>query len=201
MPPLSPRSVQSASSRYAYSEFAAVGGSSASALGPLAGGALATYAMYQMGNRLSSGYSTGLMSERRMNNIGFLLGGGAGTLASGALQRVFGRKLTQVGIGGSYRAGEGFDGYNYTFERGGLLRGNRTRTSEMDGAMESFIGNSIDALLNQVKNFATTLGIGTDALSAFTYEFRMNLKDMSEEDQLKAIQEEFKRMGDRKSVV
>lgn len=164
-------------------------------LGPIAGGALATYAMYQMGNRLSGGYSTGLMSERRMNNIGFLLGGGAGTLASGALQRVFGRKLTQVGIGGSYRAGEGFDGYNYTFERGGLLRGNRTRTSEMDGAMESFIGNSIDALLNQVKNFATTLGIGTDALSAFTYEFRMNLKDMSEEDQLKAIQEEFKRMG------
>lgn len=184
-----------ASTTLADGTMAAVGGSSAGALGPVAAGALATYAMYQMGNRLSGGYSTGLMSERRMNNIGFMLGGGAGTMVTGALQRMFGRKLTQAGIGGSYRAGEGFDGYNYTFERGGLFRSNRTRTSEMDGAMESFIGNSIDALLNQVKNFATTLGIGTDALSAFTYEFRMNLKDMSEEDQLKAIQEEFKRMG------
>lgn len=150
-------------------------GSMLSTAGPIFAAAMISNSI---GKSLSGGYSIG--------GIGGTL---ANTLTLGLGNRAFGRKLTQSGVQGTFGP-NGFTGNNYTFEKGGWFRSDKTRTSAMDSTVSQTLNDSFTTMKSSIIEMAKSLNLGTGAVSSFTHSFKLNLKDMSEEDATKAIQAE-----------
>jgi phage-related minor tail protein len=123
--------------------------------------------------------------------IGTALGAAAGGLLGGAFNRTFGRTLKDVGIRGTLGGETGFQGERYTFEKGGLFRSNKTRTSMLEEADRSAIASDFRLIKGSVMELAESAGFGSDALKDFTAKFQINLKDLSPEEAVKKYQEEF----------
>jgi hypothetical protein len=122
--------------------------------------------------------------------IGPILALGTGAV-SGIVNRTFGRKLTDVGIRGTLGGETGFEGERYTFEKGGFLRSNKTRTSQLEEADRSAIASTFRIIKTSVMELAESAGFGSDAIKNFTTQFQINLKGLSPEDAIKKFQEEF----------
>lgn len=126
-----------------------------------------------------------------------------------AFSMIFGRKAPQLqasGVQGTFSGGQ-FSGSQFSefFSKGGLLRSDKSwqETSATDTSTNQAFNSSYKSTLDAIKEMSKELGIGTQALNSFTYSFRLNLKDMTEEQQLEAIQAEFGRLSDEmaKSVL
>ena len=98
---------------------------------------------------------------------------------------------------------EGFDIAIETFKKTqtsrlfGLLKGSKKTTYEAASAevadpLIEAIGNMQQSIIDA----AGTLGIGANAFDDFSYQFKLSLKGLTEEQQLEKINEEITKMGD-----
>lgn len=110
---------------------------------------------------------------------------------SGLISRTFGRKLTEVGVKGTFGGTEGFTGEQYTFEKGGFLRSDKTRTSPLDAKTQQGLADQFNKVRTSILMMSAGLGIGADAIVAFTKDVKVNLKGLSEADAVKELEKVF----------
>lgn len=98
---------------------------------------------------------------------------------------------------------EGFDVAIETFQLTqssrlfGLLKGSKKTTfTAADAEVADPIIGAINKMQESIVDAAGTLGIGAEAFEHFTYQFKVSLKGLSEEEQLRKVNEEITKMGD-----
>lgn len=98
---------------------------------------------------------------------------------------------------------EGFDVAIETFKKTqssrlfGLLKGKKVTSYEAAGAeLADPLVKAIGDMQQSIVDAAGTLGIGADAFENFSYQFKVSLKGLTEEEQLQKINEEITKMGD-----
>lgn len=185
-------------------------GSAAQAIGGAGAVVAGAYGGIMGGRLISNGYSVVGSSGNTAVNvgtaagaiigsiipvIGTALGALLGGLFGGTLNRLFGRKLTEVGIEGTFGGDSGFQGQRYEYYKGGTFRSNKTKYSELDEETRSNFAKTYSTLKDTIVDYSKALGLSTDALKDFAYKFKVNLKDLSPEDAQKALAEEFAKMG------
>jgi SMC interacting uncharacterized protein involved in chromosome segregation len=136
---------------------------------------------------------------------GFAATLGAAIPAIAAVAVVIGllSKKTKLLDSGLRTTVEGFDVAIETFQKTqssrlfGLLKsraktGYEAASAEVADPLIEAIGNMQQSIIEA----AGTLGIGADAFDDFSYQFKLSLKGLSEEEQLQKINEEITKMGD-----
>ena len=79
----------------------------------------------------------------------------------------------------------------------GLLKGSKKTTfTAADAEVADPIISAINKMQESIVDAAGTLGIGAEAFEHFTYQFKVSLKGLSEEEQLRKVNEEITKMGD-----
>ena len=98
---------------------------------------------------------------------------------------------------------EGFDVAIETFKLTqssrlfGLLKGSKVTSYEAaDAELADPLIKAIGDMQQSIVDAAGTLGIGADAFDNFSYQFKLSLKGLTEEEQLQKINEEITKMGD-----
>ena len=79
----------------------------------------------------------------------------------------------------------------------GLLKG--SKKTSVNEVVEGPLFEAVNFMQDQVASFAKALDFGADTFKDFTYDFKLSLKGMTEEEQLQALQEELLKMGDAMS--
>lgn len=178
-------------------------GGLAKGIGSVAAPLLGAYGGISAGRLIGGGYSLNGGSGNSTINLGTAigslfgpLGGLAGGAIGGGINRLFGRKLKESGIEGTFGGETGFDGRSYQYYKGGLFRSNKTTYGTLDEETRSNFAKSFFDMKSGVAEMAKILGVGTESLEDFTYKFKVNLKGLPEEEATKAIQEQFKLMGE-----
>ncbi len=167
----------------------------------LLGGALVGF---MAGKMISGGYSaigkSGNTAVAVGTAIGAFVGGPIGAAIGGAVgglfNRAFGRKLTQQGITGTFGGDGGFSGMNYTFEKGGWFRSNRTRYSAMDAELQAGMGAGFLALRQQIIAMGAALGQGAEAVMGFRRSITVNFMGMSSSQAQAALEQISREMSD-----
>lgn len=140
------------------------------------------------GNIISGGYSAIGKNSNLAVGIGTAIGSFFGPLGAviggaigGLVNRVFGRKLTETGIKGTFDA-SGFNGVNYTYEKGGLFRSDREREQgPVDNETTNLLNQAFSAVKTSVAGLAQQLGVGRDAIDGFSTSVRLNFKGLDED--------------------
>ena len=98
---------------------------------------------------------------------------------------------------------EGFDVAIETFKKTqtsrlfGLLKGSKKTSYEAASAeVADPLVQAIGDMQQSIVDAAGTLGIGAEAFDDFSYQFKLSLKGLTEEEQLQKINEEITKMGD-----
>jgi tape measure domain-containing protein len=174
----------------------------AQAAGPIASSIAGAATGMFLNSMISGGYSTGKTMDT-FQKIGItvasfvggpVLGAIVGA-ATGVFNRLFGRKLKDVGIQGTF--GEsGFAGESFRFEKGGLFRSDKTRTSALDADLESFLGDSFVAIRGATAAMAVTLGQSADSIFSFTKDIKLSFMGLNEEQIQALLTEQFELLGD-----
>lgn len=172
----------------------------------LLGGALVGF---MAGKMISGGYSaigkSGNTAVAVGTAIGAFVGGPIGAAIGGAVgglfNRAFGRKLTQQGITGTFGGDGGFSGMNYTFEKGGWFRSDRTSYSAMDAELQAGMGMGFLALRQQIIAMGTALGQGADAVLAFRRSITVNFMGMSNSQAQAALEQISREMSDAMAIL
>lgn len=172
----------------AATQFTSTGQSISAGLG-MAGNALAGYGIQKA---ISGGYKTGESGIVDAITVAAsaYFGPIAGVVA-GVFNRAFGRKLADLGVTGEFGGTEGFQGQNFTFEKGGFFRSDRTRTSELDPQFQSALSNQFKAIQVQTALMADSLGLGTESIANFTKDVRLSFNGLTEEQIAQKIEDEF----------
>jgi tape measure domain-containing protein len=139
--------------------------------------AAAAVAAYYAGRAVSGGYRVGTGSGL-LNSLG---------VAGGLVNRAFGRKLTDSGIEGNV-SGSQFSGNSFEFHKGGWFRSDKTKRGELGADTNAFLSDSVAQMYSSVAALGTVLGTSTESLNTFSHTFKLTLKDLSAEDQAKAIE-------------
>ena len=150
-----------------------------------------------VGQMLSGGYSITGGSGNSMVNTGMVIGavvGGPigaaiGAAIGGGINRLFGRKLTETGIEGTFSA-EGFSGNAYQYYKGGTFRSNKTTRSALDEGVSAGLSQAAEQAYATVWSYADAVGLSADEIADYTKSFRVNLKGLSEEDAAAKLEEE-----------
>ena len=156
----------------------------------LAGAGIGIYG----GRAISGGYSAFGGSGNAAVNVGTIagaiaggpLGAAIGGAIGGGVNRLFGRRLQDEGIEGTFSA-QGFSGNNFAFYRGGTFRSDKTRTSELDDALGDALNAGAVAVTAQVRQYAKVLGLPADLIDGFTQQMRVSLKGLTQEQATEAI--------------
>lgn len=142
------------------------------------------------GGAMGAGASVGSM-------LGAIPGWGWMALGIGALfggdiiSGLFGRKLKDTGIEGKFGGETGFEGNSYKYYKGGLFRSNKTTREKLDEETRSAFADQFFEMDKSIREMGDTLGLGTDALDGFTYDFKISLKGLSDEEAMAKLQEVF----------
>lgn len=160
---------------------------------------------------LGAGGGSGILGLGAGSGLATTLGGGAfGAAASvalpilgavGLIASAFKKKRTLLDTGVSGNIGVGgadlqqFQTIN-TKRFFGLSSKTRTTTSAADAALAGPIQQTTQALQQSAITAAQALGFGAQAFNGFSYQFRLSLKDMTEEQATQAVTAELTRMGD-----
>ena len=149
------------------------------------------------GGAMSAG-TIAMQSGNILGGLGTFLGalgpiiGGLSLLFGGNLfSSLFGRKLKDSGIEGKFGGESGFEGNSYKFYKGGWFRSNKTTREALDEDTRSAFADQFFAMDKSIRDMAGTLGLGTAALDGFTYDFKVSLKGLSEEEAMAKLQEVF----------
>jgi len=130
---------------------------------------------------------------------------GAALPAIAAVAAVVGllTKKTKLLDSGLRATVEGFDVAIETFQLTqssrlfGLLKGSKKTTyTAADAELADPLIEAIGDMQQSIVDAAGTLGIGADAFDDFSYQFKLSLKGLTEEEQLQKINEEITKMGD-----
>lgn len=155
------------------------------------------------GGAMSAG-SIAIGSGNIMGGLGTFLGalgpiiGGLSLLFGGDIfGSLFGRKLKESGVEGTFGGDSGFEGRLFKYYKGGLFRSNKTTYEELPEEMRSALGNQFLAMDESIRAMAGAVGLGGDALDGFTAKLKVNLKGLSEEEATKKLQEEFQKIADQ----
>lgn len=112
-------------------------------------------------------------------------------------------KKTKVLDTGLRATVEGFDVAVETFEKTqtsrlfGLLKGKkRTGYAGASAEVADPLVKAVGEIQQSVLDAADTLGIGVDAFDNFSYQFKVSLKGLSEEEQFQKVTQELNKMGD-----
>jgi phage-related minor tail protein len=186
--------------------------------------ALAALAAYKVGGKFYDQGFNKIGARQLQDDLGPLGGIGAGLSAdvtnaltklgisdklanilsgSTVISKLFGRsqaKVDQSGISGTFTGTGASNLVSYTdlFQKGGVFRSDKrsTNISALDEGLRSGIEAQYLTVKNSVEEMAGVLGIGTEAISSFSYNMRLNLNGLSNEDAAQAIADEFKRISD-----
>lgn len=178
-------------------------GAAAQGIG-LAGSYVAgAYGGVMAGRLISNGYSVfGSSGNTAVNAgtiIGSIFGGPMGGVIGGAIgglvNRVFGRKLKDTGIEGTFGGDTGFEGRTYQYYKGGFLRSNKTKYGELDEEVRKGLADQFSAMKTSIKEMGKVLGLGGEALDKFTARIKVSLQGLSPEDAEKRLKEEFEKLG------
>ena len=172
------------------SAFASGAGAAMSALGGIFGGRA-------IGQALSGGYSawgrsgnsavnTGTAAGAAIGSIIPGVGTAIGALVGGALggvvNRLFGRKLKDYGIEGTFGGEEGFSGRAWKYYKGGWFRSNKTRYEALDEETRQTLAKPYQAVRDQLRAYAEALNIPTDKLNSVTHTLRLSLQGLKPEE-------------------
>jgi hypothetical protein len=177
-------SMTAAQSMFASGNYASGAGMAAGTVGAYAAGAgVGVYA----GRAISNGYAVSGSGNGMVNAgtaIGMVLGGPIGAAIGGAIaggvNRLFGRKQTDMGIQGTLTTAEGIEGQSYQFLKGGFFRSNKTITSALASEVEVLFDDSIQLITKQTRNYAAALGLPAEAIDSFTQEIKLSFQGLTE---------------------
>lgn len=165
--------------------------------GAIAGSVLNGFSGYSISKLISGGYQVNKYIDKIAGVASMIPGiGPIAGVVGGLVNRLFGRKLKESGIEGTFGGETGFEGRTYQYYKGGWFRSNKTKYGKLDEETRSNFAKSFFDMKDGVSEMAKMLGLGTESLESFTYKFKVNLKGLSEEDATKKIQEQFKLMGE-----
>lgn len=145
-----------------------------------------------LGGSLSAGMS--LLGTGSLAGAGAGLGMLAGALGPialgiGLLSSMFSRKLKDQGIEGTLGGAAGFEGQQYRFYEGGLLRSDKTTYSAIDPELARVLAGGFSAVQDQVTDFAEALSLPTDRIKGFTTDIKVSFKGLDEAGIQKALQD------------
>lgn len=165
-------------------------GSAATSLGNIMAG-------YNIQKMLSNGYKVG---NGKLVDIATLVGsyffGPIAGVVGGVFNRLFGRKLKDTGIEGTFGGDKGFSGSTYQFYKGGWFRSDKTKYSALDEGTRSTFANAYQMMTEQMYGMASILKINTDALDKFSYSVKFSTNGMNQEQIQKKITEVFTAVGE-----
>jgi tape measure domain-containing protein len=130
-------------------------------------------------------------------SIGAGLGMAAGTalpFIAGAVaikkltDSLFGRKLADTGVEGSFGSGGDFGGSGYQFLKGGFFRSDKTVRSPLDEALEQVLDAGGKAASEQAKAYAEALGLPVQAVEGYTQAIKVSFNGLDEAGQKAAIE-------------
>ncbi len=153
-------------------------------LGSILGGVGNGFAGYGLSKSLSGGYSVG--GGNTLNAIGGVasmipaIGPIAGAI-TGAINRLFGRKLADSGIEGTFGGEAGFSGSSTQFFKGGLFRSDKTTKTALGADFTDPLAQGVNAVRDQIEAYATALNIPVDALKSYTQTIKFSTKDLKPE--------------------
>lgn len=170
--------------------------STGSAMGSAMGYAGNAFAGYAISKGLSGGYQVG--NGKVVDAITLAASAYFGPIAGVAaavFNRAFGRKLADQGLQGTFGGAAGFSGQGYQQYDGGWFRSDKTKTSALDGAIESGLAGQFKSLQLSAGLMAQVLGLGTSAISNFTGSIQVSFKGLTEEQIQTRLSEEFDKLG------
>jgi len=157
--------------------------------GTLAGYGAGAAAGVFAGRAISGGYAVSGSGNGMVNAgtaIGMVLGGPIGAAIGGAIaggvNRLFGRKQTDMGIEGTLTTAEGIEGQSYRFMKGGTFRSSKTIRDQLSNEVEALFDSSIELITKQTRHYAAALGLPADAIDSFTQQIKLSFKGLSEEE-------------------
>jgi hypothetical protein len=110
----------------------------------------------------------------------------AGALAIfSAKDALFGRKLKDSSISGTFGGDVGFSGATEQFYKGGLFRSDKTVTESLGADVAAPLAASAKAVRDQVQAYAEALALPTQAVASFTESIKFSTKGLSP-DQISA---------------
>ncbi|MFG5778042.1 transglycosylase SLT domain-containing protein [Comamonas sp. J-3] len=128
---------------------------------------------------------------------GWALAGVGALFGKDIWNALFGRKLKESGVEGTFGGETGFEGNLYKYYKGGWFRSNKTTRQEMPEEMRHGFADQFFAMDKSIREMASAVGLGGDALDGFTAKFKVNLKGLSEEEANKKLQEEFQKIAEQ----
>ncbi|MCX8017037.1 MAG: hypothetical protein N2690_03925, partial [Rhodocyclaceae bacterium] len=124
------------------------------------------------------------------------LGAAIGGAVGGLVNRLFGRKLQDVGIEGTF-SDSGFAGSLYTYYKGGLFSSSKTVRSEIAPEIKSLLDNGYLAMRSSAIKMAQALGIGSESLESFTDNIKVSIKGLDPQQVQAKIAEVMAGVGEK----
>jgi len=167
------------------------GGATLQGLAMGAGAAAPIVAAVMLGRQLyksiSSGYSV---------NGGSMLAKALGFATGGLANRAFGRRLENTGIQGTFGGPAGFTGQQFSFEKGGWFRSDRTRTSALGADTQDLLSTSFARLRDDTTKMARDLGLASASVATFSRDVKISLKGLTQEQIAERLQKELGLVAD-----
>jgi phage-related minor tail protein len=185
-------------------QLTSTGSAMGTALG-VVGDTLAGYAMGSMARSLiSDGYSAGKGMDT-FQKVGIAVGsaiggplvGAAIGAGAGVFNRLFGRKLDDTGIQGTFGGMRGFEGNSFEKLKGGFFRSDKTNTSALAEDTRAALGDAFGLIRVQVGTFATALGLDAERINGFTSTISLSLKGLDPKAAEAKIQEALANAGNQ----
>ncbi|MEI4473581.1 tape measure protein [Frigidibacter sp. MR17.24] len=178
----------------------------ATKLGAYAGPALAGVGI---GNMLAGGYQLGGLGGTTTSSVGAGIGaltlGPLGGLVGGALgglaNRLFGQKLKDTRIDGTF-ADYNFEGRSKSIYSGGLFSSGSTKRKGLSSSVEDPLAAAFAEIQTGIVGAAAQLGIDTEAaLAGFRHKFDFSTKDMSGDEITARLQDELGKAGEKMAAL
>ena len=146
---------------------------------------------------LSGGYKTGANGLVKFATVvgSYFFGPIAGVVA-GLFNRMFGRKLKDMGVEGTFGGEAGFSGNQYEFYKGGWFTSNKTKRTPLDKQTENALAEQFKSIQLNAVVAATALGATADIIEKsiinFSTSFKVSTMGLKTSEEIsKKIEEEF----------
>jgi TP901 family phage tail tape measure protein len=177
------------------------GGGVLGGLGGLWQGISGGFSSGGIGGAISGGFGA---ISKAIGGIGSGLGGVTAALGAVApialgafaLSSAFKRKLKGSGIQGTFSGADGFTGETFKRYGGNLFSGAKTKTGSLDDDLAAELQRTYARLVSDTQDFATIFGQSATDFSAFSTDFKINLKGLSEQEAADKIAANFGKIED-----
>lgn len=150
-----------------------------------------TTSLAAAGHTAAAGVSAGAQAFSSIPGWGWAI---AGTAA--LWKPLFGRKLKDTGIQGTFGGEAGFEGQQYHYYKGGLFRSDKTTYSPIDPELERSLAGGFNTVQKQVTDFAEALSLPTDRIKGFTTDIKISFNGLNEQQIQEKVAEALGGVGD-----